>query len=510
MNKIFTYAFIKKLLLSGLMVFFSVMHAFAQAPVINSFSPATGPVGTSVTITGSGFAPAAANNVVFFGATMATVISASTTSLTVTVPVGATYEPISVLNGSTALIAYSAKPFTTIFAPIKGNITTDDLTPPVAFNTGGNCSGIAISDIDGDGKPDLVMANTGGSALSVLRNISTSGSITSASFAPKVDFPVAGSAYQIAAGDIDGDGKPDIVCSVNQPNSKISIFRNISTVGSISFAARVDFADVNTPVGVAIADLDVDGKPEIIVAESASAGVGIWPNISTPGSISSSSFGAKIELPNVPGSQVSDRTSIAVADLDGDGKPDIVVNNAQSNSISVYRNNLTGSLTGAIQPFDPNVEFFTGGNSRVTDNPIVVKIGDIDGDGKPDIVASNYSPNLSSSISILRNTSTPGLINASSFAPEVEIPCSHAWGIAVGDMDGDGKPDLAIVNGDDSKVSIFRNTSIPGSITAASFAPAAKFAAGHSPVFIVLGDLDGDGKVDIAVSGGLASGHDVL
>src|SRR5437868_6873681 len=131
MDKIFTYAFIKKLFLLGLLTLFSIARVFAQAPVISSFTPASGPVGTSVTITGTGFAPATANNAVFFGATKATVTAASTTSLTVTVPIGASYQPISVLNGNTTLTGYSDKPFITTFTPNKGDITTADFMPPV-------------------------------------------------------------------------------------------------------------------------------------------------------------------------------------------------------------------------------------------------------------------------------------------------------------------------------------------------------------------------------------------
>src|SRR5579872_6537300 len=100
MTKTLTYIFTKKRLLSSFIILFFVARTFAQAPVITSFSPASGAIGTIVTITGAGFNATAANNIVFFGATMATVTAASTTSLTVTVPVGATYQPISVLNGN--------------------------------------------------------------------------------------------------------------------------------------------------------------------------------------------------------------------------------------------------------------------------------------------------------------------------------------------------------------------------------------------------------------------------
>ena len=89
MNKHFTCTIIKKLFLLSLISLFSAAFVFAQAPVVSAFSPASGAVGTSVTITGTGFGATPAGNIVFFGATMATVTSASATSLTVTVPAGA-------------------------------------------------------------------------------------------------------------------------------------------------------------------------------------------------------------------------------------------------------------------------------------------------------------------------------------------------------------------------------------------------------------------------------------
>src|SRR6188768_2273172 len=82
---------------NGLCLFILIasLNAFAQ-PTISSFTPASGPVGATITITGSNFSTAAANNIVFFGAVRANVTAATTTSLTVTVPAGATYQPISV------------------------------------------------------------------------------------------------------------------------------------------------------------------------------------------------------------------------------------------------------------------------------------------------------------------------------------------------------------------------------------------------------------------------------
>ena len=99
-----------KKLMTCLLIVTGLLFAFntkAQTPVITSFSPLNGAAGTTVTISGTDFNTIPSNNVVFFGATRATLTMASATSLTVTVPTGATFAPITVLNTGNALAAYS-------------------------------------------------------------------------------------------------------------------------------------------------------------------------------------------------------------------------------------------------------------------------------------------------------------------------------------------------------------------------------------------------------------------
>lgn len=146
---------------------------FGQAPVINLFSPVSGAVGSTVTITGTGFAAAKANNIVFFGATQATVITASSTILTVKVPTGATYAAITILNTATGLAAYSPKFFLPVSSPVKADITAADFKTSINLQTGQRPSCVVIGDIDGDGKPDLLIANNTGNTISVFRNTGT-------------------------------------------------------------------------------------------------------------------------------------------------------------------------------------------------------------------------------------------------------------------------------------------------------------------------------------------------
>ncbi|WP_214071778.1 FG-GAP-like repeat-containing protein [Mucilaginibacter sp. dw_454] len=477
----------KKLLLLLAMIFISISQALAAPPAVVSFSPTSGPVGTSVTIIGSGFNTTAANNIVFFGATMAQVTAASATSLTVTVPNGATYQAISVLNGSTHLIGYSAKPFAVTFNS-KNVITANDIADQVDFTSSGSTYTVVVSDIDGDGKADIILANANANSISVFRNTSVSGSITISSFAAKVDFATGLYPTGLAVGDIDGDGKPDVVIS-NQSANTVSVLRNSSTPGTINFDTKVDFATGSGPGSVVIADFDGDGKSDLAVTNNYGNSLSVLQNNSVSGIITSSSFTAHVDY-------TTDLHvySLTAGDLDGDGKPEIIVDNISQSTISIYHNQ---SASGSIS-FAAKVDFATGAQ------PENVAIGDLDGDGKPDMVVSNFNGN---SISILQNTSTSIGIDASTFSVRVDIATNHGpeW-VAIGDIDGDGKPDLAVTNnngGAGNTVSLFRNLSTGGTLSASSFAAKVDFTVGSAPGGVAIADLDGDGKPDIIVPSNL-------
>ena len=445
-------------------------------PVITSVSPLIGYPASAVTITGTGFNTTPANNIVFFGATQATVTAASTTSLSVNVPTGATYQYVTVDNTGCALTGFSLFPFLPTYnnAPyIPGMVNFD---PKVDFVTGTFPDAIAIGDIDGDGKPDLAVTNYSSNTVSVYRNTSTSGSITAGSFAAKVDFITGSSPVCVVIGDIDGDGKPDLVVTNAGPNT-VSVFRNTSVSGSVNFAAKVDFATGSFPYRLAIGDIDGDGKPDLVVVNRNSNTVSVFLSTSMSGSVT---FAAKVDF--ITGTSPS---SVAIGDIDGDGKPDLAVTNSNSNSVSVLLNtSIIGSVTLAAK-----VDFATG----LT--PDFGTIGDIDGDGKQDLVVCNYSINT---VSVIRNTSVLGVI---SFDPKVDFTSGTSpFYVAIGDLDGDGKPDLAVANEFSNNVSVLRNISVPGSITAGAFAAKVDFNTGVNPCCVAIGDIDGDGKPDLAVT----------
>ena len=451
-------------------------------PVISSFTPTAGTNGTVVTISGTNFSATAAADIVYFGAVRAAVLSASPTSLMVRVPAGATYAPVTVtVNG---LTAYSGVPFLPTFNGSSAGGPLP-LAPRLDLPTSDGPGFTVFADFNGDGRPDLLVCSY--SAISLYQNLGTTGTVTAASFAPEVDLPMTTGLDMVAVADVDGDGKLDIVV-LNNLLQQALVLKNISSSGTItsgSFAVPVAFPTGPDPRGLAVRDLDGDGKPELIVGNFGDSTVSVFPNIGQPGIIDTNSF-----APAVIFGTGANPQALAVADLDGDGQPDIVTANnnySTDNSVSILRNT---SSRGSIS-FAPHVDLA----GRPTSFAVV--IGDLDGDGKPDLAVSSFD--AGQAVSVYRNTSTPGGITTSSFAANVDFDAG-GWGnaLALGDLDGDGKPDLAVVTQLPDHLSVFQNIGTPGSFTAGSLAPRVDYPAGWNPNGVAIGDLDGDGLPDIA------------
>jgi len=431
-------------------------------PVITSFSPASGPIGTRVTITGSNFSPVPANNTVYFGAVTASVVAATPTSLTVIVPAGATYQPVSVTTNT--YTAYSTFPFLVTF-PNGGSITAHSFAPPIYLPTGtgySNTTSVAVGDLDGDGKPDLAASNLANGSISVIRNTGTPGS---PSFAPKVDYTVGSEPDGVWMIDIDGDGKLDLVTSVTS-DQKISIQRNTSVPGAISFAPVVELTGVMSAQAVIAIDIDGDGRPDLVSSKS------VFLNKSEAGNIS---FYPKFDYNSSAGAETS------VTDIDGDGKPDLIVVSATGNKVTVFRNISTNGVVAFGAPLD-----------LATISPNSVATGDIDGDGKPDIAVVD---GIGTTISLFRNTSSGSI----SFDKRIDLPGTHGpVRVRLCDMDGDGQLDMLVASLTDAKVTVYKNISHPG---LPAFSPGIDFSTGTLPMALAGADIDLDGKNDIVTTG---------
>jgi hypothetical protein len=464
----------------------------SSAPVISGISPTSGFVGSSVTISGTNFSITVSSNIVYFGAVRATVTAASPTKLTVAVPTGATFEPITVsVNG---LVAYSDQQFVPILAG-AAELNTNSFAPGFNLSAGDTPGGSAVGDLDGDGKPDLVVINVHGNTVYIYQNISTNGALSSASFAAPVVLPLAGNPIDVKLADLDGDGRLDIVVADAQ-DSVVSVFQNLCALGTIttnSFSSRVDFPVGQQPRRLAVTDLNGDGRPDIVTANYIDNSISILQNNVSSGVISTNSFATHFDIATGAGPE-----GVAIGDLDGDGKPDIVTANFDGNSVSIFRNiSDSGDLT--TNSLAPRVDLTGSGGGED------VVIGDLDGDGKPDLLLSGY---MSQAISIFQNFSVPGNVTTNSFGARIDFATGgRAHRVALGCMGGlgGGPLDVVVTTELPNQLLLFKNASYWGKISSNSWASLASLAspvvmaAGWNPNAISITDFDGDGRPDVVI-----------
>lgn len=166
-------------------------------------------------------------------------------------------------------------------------------------------------------------------------------------------------------------------------------------------------------------------------------------------------------------------TSVAVGDLNNDGKQDIVTTNQTINNVSLRIGNGDGTF-GAPAYFATGTE------------PYAVAIGDFNGDGDKDLAVANYR---TATVSVLLGNGAGGFGNAANF-----VVGSFPYSVAVGDLNNDGNQDLAIANSESANVSILLGNGD------GSFGAATNFGAGTRPHSVAIGDFNGDGNKDLAIA----------
>jgi len=352
-----------------------------------------------------------------------------------------------------------------------------------SFAVGPEPQSVAVGDFNGDGLPDLAIANFNSGTVSVLMNTTTAGA-TAPSFAPQVTFVVGvfSNAYSVAVGDFNGDGRPDLVVT-DYLNHSVSVLLNTTAVGATvpSFAPQVFFGVGVNPSSVAVADVNGDGRPDLIVTNRNDDTVSVLMNTAAAGA-TAPSFATQVTF-----AVGTEPQSVAVGDFNGDGRPDIAVANVGGTTVSVLLNT---TAAGATAPSFAPQQIFTAGAS-----PYSVAVGDFNGDGKPDLAVVSDT----GSASVLLNTTATGATTAS-FAPQHTFAVgANPFSVVVGDFNGDGKPDLAVASEGDNAVTVLLDTTAAGA-TAPSFAGPQTFTVGGAPKSVAVGDFNGDGRPDLAVA----------
>ena len=393
---------------------------------------------------------------------------------------------------------------------------------PRSFDVGNNAQSVAVGDFDGDGTLDLAVANFGGNTgVSVLLG---NGDGT---FRPARNFAAGTNPISIAVGDFCADGKLDLAVADNaflggtpgvsilmgngdgtfQPPRTYFAGTNPSsvTVGDFRGNGILDLAvtDETTnmvgvllgnrdgtfqpvhssavgmkPVSVAAADFKGDGTLDLVVANQDSANVSVLLGNSDGTFQAARNFAAG-----------TNPHSVAVGDFTGDGHPDLAVANYNFSTVGT----VSVLLANGDGTFQAPVSYVTGELSPAGDYTASVAVADLKGDGALDLIVANKS--FGGPVYVLLGNGDGTFQAAHNFTAGI-----NAYGLALGDFNGDGHPDLAVTNLSSNQVTVLLGNGD------GSFQAAPKVDAGLVPRSVAVGDFDGDGNPDLAVVGGNSDG----
>jgi uncharacterized protein (TIGR03437 family) len=342
-----------------------------------------------------------------------------------------------------------------IFADTTGAVSLPEVQT-VGMAKGEYIPSVSTADVNGDKKPDLVYAEATGIAVELGNGDGT--------FAAPVVYATTGAPVAVSILDLNGDGVPDLFVT---QSSGANVFLNS---GNGAFAAGV--AVNGGPFGkTAVADFNGDGKPDVAVLTNAADF-----SSETLLILLSKGDGTFEAPPQVVLPTGNPATAIATADFNGDGKPDLVVSYPGSNGLNTILALYLGKGDGTFET--PSIPQATGA---------VVAAGDLNGDGKPDLVSYDYITGVFA-VSLGNGDGT--------FRAPMNISTGVVTTITIADLNGDGKPDLVMGDCCGNAEASYMLGNGDGTFGAQTY-----FLSGPNPNSLAVADFDGSGRAGIAIAG---------
>jgi len=325
---------------------------------------------------------------------------------------------------------------------------------PTAF---GNAVGSLIADLNGDGVPDVALADSGNSTVDVLLGNGDGTLQAAVPYAADLD------TWALSAGDLDGDGKPDLV-AVNTQADDVTVFLND---GQGHFANSYSFLVTAGPLDIKIADFNEDGHQDLVIAGGSSGTIQIWlgdgaGNFSPGDTITPETFSG---------------SGVTVGKINGDSHLDLGVGDAYGRILIL---NGDGSA------------HFTPGQTILTEPYVSSPIfADLDGDGLDDMVFGTAAGGSLSAVAVILRDPISGFGSGAPFFSLVGQTFPGHDTLSLADFDGDGHPDVVGATYSGLSTSLGDGN---GGFGPATILPGGQFYS------VATADFDGDGNQDVAAT----------